>query len=112
MEKRTVDDQVGVATNRAGEVAVRGAGEARVAEVSRVVASLLLGAQDERRERLRSAAGAADVLGNAVARLRREARRPRRRELLERRRRRHVEGGEPRAAQLGGPWGGALLDPG
>ena len=51
-QQRAVDDEVGVAADRRGEVAVRGAREARVAEVPRVVARLLERAQHERRERL------------------------------------------------------------
>ena len=51
-QQHAVRDQVGVAPDRRGEVAVARAREARVAEVARVVARLLEGAQDERRERL------------------------------------------------------------
>ena len=56
-QQRAVHDEVGVAADRRGEVAVRRAREARVAEVARVVAGLLERAQDERRERLAAAAG-------------------------------------------------------
>ncbi len=51
-KQRPVDDEVGVAADRRGEVAVGGARETGVAEVARVVARLLERAQDERRERL------------------------------------------------------------
>src|SRR6476646_1050423 len=40
-EQGAMDDQVGVAPNRRGEMAVRGAGKPRMAEILRVVASLL-----------------------------------------------------------------------
>ena len=51
-QERTVDDEVGVAPDRRGEMAVGGAREPRVAEVRRVVARLLERAQDQRRKRL------------------------------------------------------------
>ena len=40
-EQGAVDDEIGIAADRRGEVAVRRAGKARVAEVFRVVAGLL-----------------------------------------------------------------------
>ena len=67
-----VHDEVRVAADRRGEVAVRRAREAGVAEVARVVARLLERAQHERRERLPAAAG-------LRARTRRSAPRSRRR---------------------------------
>ena len=77
-EERAVDDEVGVAADRAREMAVGGACEAGVAEVARVVAGLLQRTEDERRERLAPTAGLRDVLGHALADLGHGAR-PRRR---------------------------------
>ena len=73
-QQRAVDDEVRVAADRRGEVAVRGAREPGVAEVPRVVARLLQRAQDERRERLSAAARLLDVLGDAARDLARELR--------------------------------------
>ena len=103
VEQRAVDDEVRVAADRRGEVAVRGAGEAGVAEVPRVVASLLERAQHERAERLLPAPRARGVRGHELAgggcdpgRLGAE--------LIDlgvrSRRRRHVELGEPREQEL------------
>ena len=69
-----MDDQVGIAADRRGEVAVGGAREARVAEVLRVVARLLERAQDERRERLTPAPRLLGVLRDELRRLARECR--------------------------------------
>ena len=69
VEERAVDDEVGVAADRAREVAVRGAGEAGVTEIARVVTRLLQAAEDERRKGLPAAAGALDIVGDALARL-------------------------------------------
>ena len=93
-EERAVDDQVGKAADRTGEVAVRRAREARMAEVARVVARLLQRAQDERRERLPPATGLHDVLGHPLASLGGDARSCGGRELLRHRRGRNVEVGE------------------
>ena len=76
--KRAVDDEVGIAPDRRGEVAVRGARQARMAEVARVVVRLLQSAR-------RTSAGNAsapradfcDVVRDALARRGRERARPR-----------------------------------
>jgi len=67
MEERPVADHVRIAPDRRGEVAVRTAREAGVAEVPRVVAGLFEGAQDEGRERLLSAPGLCRVLRDLAA---------------------------------------------
>ena len=72
-QQRAVDDQVGVAADRRGEVRVRRAREARVAEVARVVARLLERAQHERRERLRARAPTARRTRRSATRSRRRA---------------------------------------
>ena len=94
-QQRAVDDEVGVAADRRGEVAVGGAREPGVAEVARVVARLLERAQDEARERLAAAARPARVLGDALARRGRDPGRLRRAHALGRGRGRHAEVGEP-----------------
>ena len=71
-----MDDEVGVAADRRGEVAVRRAREAGVAEVARVVAGLLERAQDERRERLAAAPRLRRRTRRRASRSRRRARRP------------------------------------
>ena len=95
-----VDDEVGVAADRRGEMAVGRAREPRVAEVARVVARLLERAQDEGRERLSPPPRLRDVLGNRVARLGGDAGRVRGREVLRRRRRRNRKVGELCKQQL------------
>ena len=67
-QQRPVDDQVGIAADRRGEVAVRGAGEPGVAEVRRVVARLLQRPQDERRERDPPATRLRDVVRDRARR--------------------------------------------
>ena len=95
-QQRPVDDEVRIAADRAREVAVGRAGEARVPEVARVVAGLLQRAEDERRKRL-AARGPIwrDVLVHAARRSRppRFAASPGA-EPLRDRRGRHVELGE------------------
>ena len=110
--RRAVDDEVGVAPDRRGEVRVRGAGEARVAEVARVVVRLLQRAQDERGERLLPTLGLAHVLGDALARLRGEAGRVRRGHAVALRngRGRHLEVGELREHELDRLRLGRLVD--
>ena len=60
-------DEIRIAPDRRGEVAVRAAREAGVAEVARVVAGLLERAQDERAERLLPALRARGELGHELA---------------------------------------------
>ena len=74
-EQRAVDDEVRVAADRRGEVAVRAAREPGVAEVLRVVARLLERAQHERGKRLLPTLARADELADSLARLGRELRR-------------------------------------
>ena len=71
-QQRAVDDEVGVAPDRRGEVAVRRAREPRVAEVARVVARPL-------RARAARAAGTPRGRGRTARRTRRPAARSRRR---------------------------------
>ena len=100
-QERPVDDEVGVAADRAREVAVRRAREARVAEVPRVVARLLQRPEDERRERLPPPPRLRRRTSlTRSARLGRDARRVGGREPLGRRRRRNVEVGELREQEL------------
>ena len=110
VQQRAVDDQIGVAADRAREMAVRGAGETHMAEVPRVVARLLQRAEDERRERLAAASGALDVVGHDLARLRCDVSGGRRGELVRGRRCRHAEVGELGEQQLDGLWVGTLVD--
>ena len=89
-QQRAVDDEVGIAPDRRGEVAVARAREPGVAEVRGRVVGLLERAQHERGQR-----GAAGRCG-AGTRSRSPpisptARRPVRRDVLRHRRRRHVE---------------------
>ena len=77
-----MDDEVRVAPDRRGEVAVRGAREPRVPEVLRVVARLLERAQHERGKRLLATFGVRDVLAHALARLGRDPRRLLRRHVV------------------------------
>ena len=110
-EQRAVDDEVGVAADRRGEVAVRRAREAGVAEVPWVVARLLERAQDERRERLarrgptwrRTSATRAEISPASAAADCGES-------VLGRRRRRHVEVGELREQELDRLRVGLLVD--
>ena len=67
VQQRAVHDEIRVAPDRRGEVAVRAAREAGVAEVARVVAGLLERAQDERAERLLPALRARGELGHELA---------------------------------------------
>ena len=106
-QQRAVDDEIGVAADRRGEVAVRRAREPRVAEVARVVARLLERAQDERRERLPPAARLLDVLGDPLRDLARELRRRLRRERLGHGRRRDAEVGRASRAAARSPAGRA-----
>src|SRR5918995_155538 len=110
--ERPVDDQVGIAPDRRREVSVRGAGEARVAEVAPVVPRLLQRPQHEGRKGLGAAARALDVLGDALARLRGElCGQPRSQTLtLGRRRRGHLERGELREQVEDGLRVGPLVD--
>src|SRR6185312_10255978 len=101
-QQRAVADEVGVAADRRGEVAVVREPEPGVAEVRRVVARLLERAQHEAAQADPALAGARDVLldeprtlGDRLGRLlRREAIPP------ARRRRRDVERGELRDEPL------------
>src|SRR5207247_9683789 len=81
-----------------------------VAEVPRVVARLLQRAKDERRKGLRPAPGLLRVLGDALARPRRELGRLGRRQLLGRRRRGGLELRELGDHELDGLRTGLLMD--
>ena len=65
-EQRAVDGDVGVPADRAREVAVERRREARVPGVRRRVAGLHDGAEDQRRPRLRAAAGGDRVTCDGV----------------------------------------------
>ncbi len=93
-----MDDEVGVAADRRGEVAVGAGGQSRVAEVLRVVARLLERAEDERRERLAAAPALLHVRRHALADLAGEPSGDARTELVGvgRRRRGHLQVGELR----------------
>ena len=71
-----MDDEIGVAPDRRGEMAVGGAREPGVAEVVRVVARLLERAQDERREGLPPDAPTARRIARCAVRSRLRGRQP------------------------------------
>ena len=100
-QERAVDDEVGVAADRRGEVRVRGAREAGVAEVARVVVRLLQRAQDERGKRLlpRPALRTYSVTRSLASAARRAASDGRHALALRDGRRRHLEVG--RASRAG-----------
>ena len=75
-EQRAVADEVGVAADRRGEVAVARRAQAGVAEVARRVVGLLERAQDERAEREPAAPGAPHVSARRSLRDRRRRARP------------------------------------
>ncbi len=106
-----MDDQVGVAADRAREVAVRGAGEPGVAEVARVVAGLLQRLEDEHRERVSPAPRLLHVLRNPLARLGGDACRIGGVEPFRGRRRRYVEVGELREQEVDRLRIGPLVNP-
>ncbi len=99
-QQRAVHDEIGVAADRRGEVAVRRAGEAGVAQVLRVVARPLQGPQDERRKGEATAPRLRDVLRDPFGDRAGERSGILGRELLRRRRRRHAEVGELRQQML------------
>ena len=106
-----MDDEVGVAPDRRGEVAVGAARQAGVAEVARVVARLLERAQDERGKRLLPAPGLRRRSRvTALADARRQARGLGRREVLGHGGRRHLEVGELGEEELDRLRVGALVD--
>ena len=72
-----MDDEVGIAADRGGEVAVGGARESGMTEVARVVARLLERAEHERREGLPPAARPRDVARRSCLTRRPRARRHR-----------------------------------
>ena len=95
-EQRAVADEVGIAADRRGEVAVGARVQAGVAEVPGRVVGLLERAQHERAERDPPTPGATHVLGRRAWRSRPRARRPgsTRDMLLGQRRRGHLERGQ------------------
>src|SRR5262249_58431091 len=93
-EERTVDDEVGIAADRRGEVTVGRARKPGVAEVGGVVASLLERAQHESGERRPSPAGLLDVLGHTARDRAGQLGGDLRRELVRDGRGRDVEGGK------------------
>src|SRR5438876_7387608 len=93
-QQRAMDDEVGVAADRRGEMAVGGARETGVAEVARVVAGLLQRPEYERREGLPPPPRLPGELGDELTRLRRKRRGVGRREVVRRGRRRHLQIGE------------------
>ena len=107
-----MDDEVGIAPDRRREVGVRGAGEARVAEVARVVPRLLQRPEHEGRKGLGAAARPLDVVRDALARLRCELRGEARGQALPLGRRRggHLERGELREQVQDGLRVGPLVD--
>ena len=107
-----MDDEVGIAPDRRREVRVCRTGEARVAEVARVVSRLLQRPEDERGEGLAAASRPLDVVRDTLARLRGELRGEPRRQALPVgcRRGRHLECGELREQVKDGLRVGPLVD--
>ena len=90
-QQRAVADEVRVAADRRGEMAVARRAQPGVAEVARRVVGLLERAQDERAERAPAASAGAHVAFDELRDLADEAPRLRRGEVLGDRRRRHLE---------------------
>src|SRR5581483_7046070 len=99
-KERAVHDEIRVASDRRREVAVRGACEAGMAEVLRVVARLLERPQDERWERLPSAPRLLDIRGDELRGLAGRDGGELWRELFRHGRGRHAEVGELREQLL------------
>src|SRR5918996_1207061 len=99
-EQRAMADEVGVAADRRGEVAVGPTREPGVTEVARVVARLLERAEDERRKSIAASLRAHHVIRHADADLRGETGGVRRREVVGGGRRRDPEVRELAQQQL------------
>src|SRR5919204_4270668 len=99
-QERAVADEIRLAADRRGEVAVRGARETRVAEVPRVIPRLLERLQDERREGVSPPPRPGDVIRDPLARNACDRGRIHRPKPLRNRRRRHAEVGELPDQQL------------
>ncbi len=109
-QQRAVADDVGVAADGRGEVAVGGRVQAGVAEVLGRVVGLLERAQHERAERLAPVAGAAHVLLDAPRDLPEQLGCLRGGHVLGQRRRGHLERGELVGEALDALGLGALVD--
>ena len=99
-QEGSVDDEVGVATDRRREMAIGGARETGMTEVAGVVAGLLQRTQHERRESLPPPPRLRGVDRDELARLRRESGGVGRGHVFRRRRRRHLQVSELRQQEL------------